>query len=44
VLIRADTRVPYGEVVGAMVVLQGAGASKLGFLTDPLPQGTDTVP
>ncbi len=44
VLIRADTRVPYGEVVGAMVVLQSAGASKLGFLTDPLPQGTDTVP
>jgi biopolymer transport protein TolR len=44
VLIRADTRVPYGEVVGAMVVLQSAGASKLGFLTDPLPQGTETVP
>jgi biopolymer transport protein TolR len=44
VLIRADTRVPYGEVVGAMVVLQSAGASKLGFLTDPLPQGTDPVP
>jgi biopolymer transport protein TolR len=44
VLIRADTRVPYGQVVGAMVVLQSAGASKLGFLTDPLPQGTDTVP
>jgi biopolymer transport protein TolR len=44
VLVRADTRVPYGRVVGAMVVLQSAGASKLGFLTDPLPQGTDTVP
>jgi biopolymer transport protein TolR len=38
VLIRADTRVPYGRVVGAMVILQSAGASKLGFLTDPLPQ------
>jgi biopolymer transport protein TolR len=44
VLVRADTRVPYGRVVGAMVVLQSAGANKLGFLTDPLPQGTDTVP
>jgi biopolymer transport protein TolR len=38
VLVRADTRVPYGKVVGAMVVLQTAGARKLGFLTDPLPQ------
>jgi biopolymer transport protein TolR len=38
VLIRADTRVPYGRVVGAMVILQNGGASKLGFLTDPLPQ------
>jgi biopolymer transport protein TolR len=38
VLIRADTRVPYGRVVGAMVIMQSAGATKLGFLTDPLPQ------
>jgi biopolymer transport protein TolR len=44
VLIRADERVPYGQVMGAMVVLQSAGASKLGFLTDPLPQGTAGVP
>jgi biopolymer transport protein TolR len=44
VLIKADTHVPYGRVVGAMVILQGAGASKLGFLTDPLPQGTDADP
>jgi biopolymer transport protein TolR len=44
VLVRADTRVPYGRVVGAMVVLQSAGATKLGFLTDPLPEGTETVP
>ncbi len=35
VLIRADTRVEYGSVIGAMVLLQQAGASKLGFLTDP---------
>jgi biopolymer transport protein TolR len=38
VLIRADTSVAYGRVVAAMVILQNAGASKLGFLTDPLPQ------
>jgi biopolymer transport protein TolR len=44
VLVRADTRVPYGRVVGAMVVLQTAGATKLGFLTDPLPDGTETTP
>lgn len=44
VLVRADTRVPYGRVIGAMVVLQKAGATKLGFLTDPLPQGIESVP
>jgi biopolymer transport protein TolR len=44
VLVRADTRVPYGRVVGAMVVLQTAGATKLGFLTDPLPKRPETVP
>jgi biopolymer transport protein TolR len=35
VLVKADTSVPYGSVVRAMVVLQKAGAAKLGFLTDP---------
>ncbi len=35
VLIRADTRVPYGRVIGAMVLLQGAGAARLGFVTEP---------
>ena len=35
VLIRADTAVPYGKVIGAMVLLQGAGAARLGFVTDP---------
>jgi biopolymer transport protein TolR len=44
VLVRADTRVPYGRVIGAMVVLQTAGATKIGFLTDPLPKGPETVP
>jgi biopolymer transport protein TolR len=35
VLVKADTTVPYGAVVRAMVLLQKAGAAKLGFLTDP---------
>jgi biopolymer transport protein TolR len=35
VLVKADTRVPYGEVVGGMVLLQKAGAQKVGFVTDP---------
>jgi biopolymer transport protein TolR len=38
VLVKADNAVPYGEVVRAMVILQKAGAKKVGFLTDPLPQ------
>ena len=36
VLVKADTRVPYGEVVTAMVLLQQAGAEQVGFVTDPL--------
>ena len=36
VLVKADTTVPYGTVVRAMVLLQRAGASKVGFLTDPV--------
>src|SRR3981081_4479240 len=36
ILVRADTTVPYGTVVRAMVLLQHAGASKVGFLTDPV--------
>ena len=36
VLVRADTTVPYGTVVRAMVLLQKAGATKVGFLTDPV--------
>ena len=35
VLVKADERVPYGSVVRAMVLLQQAGAKKIGFLTDP---------
>jgi biopolymer transport protein TolR len=35
VLVKADTTVPYGQIMRAMVLLQKAGAAKLGFLTDP---------
>ena len=35
VLVKADTSVPYGVVAHAMVVLQRAGADKVGLLTDP---------
>ena len=38
--VKADRAVPYGHVVGAMVVLQQAGADNIGFVTDPL----DTYP
>ncbi len=37
VLVKADNRVEYGSVVRAMVILQKAGATKVGFITDPLP-------
>ena len=35
VLVKADENVPYGRVVSGMVLLQQAGARKIGFLTDP---------
>ena len=40
VLVKADRAVAYGNVVGAMVLLQRGGAEKVGFVTDPL----DTYP
>lgn len=40
VFVKADRAVPYGNVVGAMVLLQEAGAGSIGFVTDPL----DTYP
>ena len=40
VLVKADRAVAYGNVVGAMVLLQQGGADKVGFITDPL----DTYP
>jgi biopolymer transport protein TolR len=37
VLVRADEAVPYGRVVTGMVLLQQAGAQKVGFVTEPPP-------
>jgi biopolymer transport protein TolR len=36
VLVKADASVPYGKVVAGMVLLQQAGAEKVGFMTDPV--------
>ena len=35
VLVKADQRIAYGRVVEAMVILQAAGATKVGFITEP---------
>jgi biopolymer transport protein TolR len=35
VLLKGDKAVDYGRVVEAMVILQRAGAARIGFLTDP---------
>jgi biopolymer transport protein TolR len=40
ILVKADRKVEYGFVVGAMVLLQQGGAENVGFVTDPL----DTYP
>lgn len=36
VLVKADRAVEYGRVVTGMVLLQRAGARKVGFITDPV--------
>ncbi len=36
ILVKGDRNVPYGNVVGAMVLLQQGGAENVGFVTDPL--------
>ena len=36
VLVKADQAVPYGRVVSGMVLLQQAGAEKVGFITEPV--------
>ena len=35
VLVRGDKNVAYGDVVGLMVALQGAGAPNVGLVTEP---------
>jgi biopolymer transport protein TolR len=37
VLLKADYRIEYGRVMSAMVILQRAGAKKVGFVSDPVP-------
>jgi biopolymer transport protein TolR len=37
VVVKADKSVSYGVVMQAMVIMQRAGASKVGMATDPLP-------
>ena len=36
VLVKADKAVPYGRVVEGMVLLQQAGARRVGFVTQPV--------
>jgi biopolymer transport protein TolR len=38
VLVKGDSSVAYGRVVQGMVILQKAGAKKVGFITEPLPE------
>ncbi|HEY1892155.1 MAG TPA: protein TolR [Steroidobacteraceae bacterium] len=37
ILVKADKSVTYGTVMQAMVILQRAGADKVGMVADPLP-------
>jgi biopolymer transport protein TolR len=39
VLVRGDARVDYGLVVAAMSLLQEAGASRVGLITEPVGEG-----
>ncbi|MGH8221095.1 MAG: protein TolR [Steroidobacteraceae bacterium] len=38
VLVKADYRISYGRVMSAMVILQRAGAPKVGLVSQPLPE------
>jgi biopolymer transport protein TolR len=38
VLVKADRTIAYGQLIDAMVILQKAGARKVGFITDPPPE------
>jgi biopolymer transport protein TolR len=42
VLVKADRAVAYGRVVEGMVLLQQAGASKVGFVTEPVSAERET--
>ena len=44
VLVKADKAVEYGRVVEGMVLLQQAGARKVGFVTQPTPSGSLRAP
>ncbi len=44
VLVKADKAVAYGRVVEGMVLLQQAGAKKVGFVTEPVPTGRRREP
>src|SRR5579872_3553260 len=44
VVVKADKSVSYGIVIQAMVLLQRAGASKVGMATDPLPPAQPQPP
>jgi biopolymer transport protein TolR len=37
ILVKGDTHVDYGRVALGMALLQQAGATKIGFITEPLP-------
>jgi biopolymer transport protein TolR len=39
VLVRGDTKVDYGLVVAAMSLLQQAGATRVGLVTEPIGEG-----
>jgi len=42
VLVGGDERVDYGQVYGAMVLLQKAGVARLGLMSDPLDASLET--
>jgi len=39
VMLRADRRVPYGDVVRVIAAVKEAGVSRLGMVTEPPPEG-----
>ncbi|HEX5209748.1 MAG TPA: protein TolR [Steroidobacteraceae bacterium] len=43
VVVKADKSVSYGVVMQAMVIMQHAGASKVGMATDPLPRAQSST-